>query len=93
MLYSRGGGGCGSGVEEAFHGLLFLYVQDLAPFQGVSLVGCRRFVEPVSPRLCIKTTLWSEGIVRANVKQPVFEMLIQTPTFLAAGYTKHQATR
>lgn len=46
--------------------LLFLYGQDLAPFQGVNLVGCRRFVEPVSPRLCIKTILCSEGIVRAN---------------------------
>ena len=35
---------------------LFLYGQELAPFQHVA-GGCRRFVEPVSPRLFIKTIL------------------------------------
>ena len=52
------------GGDEKSPWFLFLYGQDLAPFQGFNLVGCRRFVEPVSPRLSIKTTLWSKGIVR-----------------------------
>ena len=43
-------------VGKAAHGNLFLYGQELAPFQHVA-GGCRRFVEPVSPRLFIKTIL------------------------------------
>jgi hypothetical protein len=53
---------------------VFISGQDVTPQtfgwhrSSGGLDGCRRFVEPVSPRLCIKTILWSEGIDEANVK-------------------------
>ena len=56
LLHSNESGRRGEKVVGSSHGNLFLYGQDLAPFQLIT-GGCRRFVEPVSPRLCIKTIL------------------------------------
>jgi hypothetical protein len=59
MLYSRGSGGCGSGVEEAFHSLLFLYVQDLAPFRMVRWL-------PALRRACLSTPLYKNNPLVKN---------------------------
>jgi hypothetical protein len=79
----------GRGVE-GFHGNLFLYVQELAslscgwaPFQ-LSSGGCRRFSEPVSQRLCIKTILWSERIDPAKVRPGAETTRFVAPEFSAS---------
>ena len=54
MLYSREGGRNGGGVDEAFHGNLFLYGQDLAPFRIIRWL-------PALRRACLSTPLYKNN--------------------------------
>jgi hypothetical protein len=54
MLYGTEGSGNGGRVEQGFHGLLFLYGQDLAPFRKVRWL-------PAFRRACLSTPLYKNN--------------------------------